>query len=114
MLLEAAACLLFFLGGDQCDESDIHTPAQIYAEAVSDYHRALDVFDVSSLSDRKKTRLLRSAYRDLATIILEHPQSREAEFLRNKNPEKIGIRHLERRLAKLDPKFQPLEFADVV
>lgn len=114
MLLEAAACLLFFLVADQCDKSDFNTPAEIYAEAVSNYHRALDVTEISSLSDRKKVRLLRSVYQDFATIILEHPQSREAEFLRNKNPEKIGIRHLERRLAKLDPKFQPLEFANVI
>ena len=114
MLLETAACLLFFLGADKCDKSDINMPAQMYAEAVSDYHQALDVSDISRISDRKKVRLLRSAYQDLATIILEHPQSREAEFLRNKNPEKIGLRHLERRLAKLDPKFQPLEFADAV
>jgi hypothetical protein len=91
--------LLFFLGADQCDKSDINIPSQIYAEAVSDYHQALDVSDISSMSDRKKVRLLRSAYQDLATIILEHPQSREAEFLRNKNPEKIGLRHLEIRLA---------------
>ena len=52
MLLETAVCLLFFLGADQCDKSDINMPAQIYAEAVSDYHQALDVSDVSSMSDR--------------------------------------------------------------
>ena len=95
MLLETAACLLFFLGADQCDKSEINMPAQMYAEAVSDYHQALDVSGISSMSDRKKVRLLRSAYQDLATIILEHPQSREAEFLRNKNPEKISLRHLD-------------------
>ena len=114
MLLETAACLLFFLGADQCDKSDIDTPAQIYAEAVSNYHRALDVSALSNLSDRKKVRLLRSAYQDLTTIIVEHSQSREAEFLRNNAPEKIGLRHLERRLAKLDPEFQPLEIVDTV
>jgi peptidoglycan-associated lipoprotein len=114
MLLEVAACFLFFLGADQCDRSETNKPEQIYAEAVSDYYQALDVADLYSLSDRKKVRLLQSAYHNLATIILEHPQSKEAEFLRNKAPEKIGLRHLERRLAKLNPKFQPLEFADAV
>ena len=113
MLLETA-CFLFFLGADQCDRSDTIKPTQIYAEAVSDYYRALDVSDLYSLNDRKKVRLLQSAYNNLATIILEHPQSKEAEFLRNKAPEKIGLRHLERRLAKLDPKFQPLELASLV